>query len=244
MDDLVIMKNQQAVTTSLKVAEVFEKEHKHVMEAVRKLTAENSTVRKMFGEDSYLNSRNQSFPMFYMNRDGFTLLAMGFTGKKAMQFKLKYIQAFNRMEAQIKNGMQIKAEFRIPQTYGEALQLAADQAKQLEIQAPKVEYYESQMRNPGLMTVTEIAKDYGWTAKELNDYLKSKGIQYRQGKHWVLKRPYDKKGYGQYEGYAYNNSKGVHNNLKWTQKGKKFIYDLLAEHGILPVLEAQQINLF
>lgn len=102
MNELVIMHGQQAVTTSLKVAEVFEKEHKHVMEAVRKLTAENSTVRKMFGEDSYLNSRNQKQPMFYMNRDGFTLLAMGFTGSKAIAFKLKYIEAFNKMEEQIK----------------------------------------------------------------------------------------------------------------------------------------------
>lgn len=102
MNELVIMHDQQAVTTSLKVAEVFDKKHQHVMEAIRKLTVENSTVRKMFGEDSYLNSRNQKQPMFYMNRDGFTLLAMGFTGSKAIAFKLKYIEAFNKMEEQIK----------------------------------------------------------------------------------------------------------------------------------------------
>ncbi|WP_462270995.1 Rha family transcriptional regulator [Ligilactobacillus agilis] len=102
MNELVIMHDQQAVTTSLKVAEVFDKKHQHVMEAIRKLTVENSTVRKMFGEDSYLNSRNQKQPMFYMNRDGFTLLAMGFTGSKAIAFKLKYIEAFNKMEKQIK----------------------------------------------------------------------------------------------------------------------------------------------
>lgn len=102
MNDLIVMNNHQAVTTSLKIAEVFKKEHKHVMEAIRKLTAENLAVRKMFVEDSYLNSRNQQQPMYYMNRDGFTLLAMGFTGSKAMEFKLKYIDAFNRMEEQIK----------------------------------------------------------------------------------------------------------------------------------------------
>ena len=102
MNDLVIMNNHQAVTTSLKIAEVFKKEHKHVMEAIRKLTVENLAVRKMFVEDSYLNSRNQQQPMYYMSRDGFTLLAMGFTGSKAMEFKLKYIDAFNRMEEQIR----------------------------------------------------------------------------------------------------------------------------------------------
>ena len=103
MKDLVIMHDQQAVTTSLVLAEVFEKKHQHVMEAIRKLTVENSTVKKMFVEDSYLNSRNQQQPMYYMNRDGFTLLAMGFTGSKAMEFKLKYIEAFNKMEEQIRN---------------------------------------------------------------------------------------------------------------------------------------------
>lgn len=103
MNDLVIMNNHQAVTTSLKVAEVFEKEHRNVMQSIKNLTAENSATRKIFIEDSYLNSRNQRFPMFYMNRDGFTLLAMGFTGSKAMEFKLKYIDAFNRMEEQIRN---------------------------------------------------------------------------------------------------------------------------------------------
>lgn len=102
MNELVIMHDQQAVTTSLKVAEVFEKEHRNVMQSIKNLTAENSATRKMFVEDSYLNSRNQSFPMFYMDRDGFTLLAMGFTGSKAMEFKLKYIEAFNKMEEQIK----------------------------------------------------------------------------------------------------------------------------------------------
>lgn len=103
MNDLVILHDRQAVTTSLKVAEIFEKKHQHVMEAIRKLTVENSTVKKMFVEDSYLNSRNQQQPMYYLNRDGFTLLAMGFTGSKAMEFKLKYIDAFNKMEEQIRN---------------------------------------------------------------------------------------------------------------------------------------------
>lgn len=100
-NELVIMHDQQAVTTSLKVAEVFDKKHQHVMEAIRKLTVENSTVKKMFAESTYVNSRGQEWPMFYMNRDGFTLLAMGFNGSKAMQFKLKYIEAFNAMESSI-----------------------------------------------------------------------------------------------------------------------------------------------
>lgn len=101
MNNLVIMKERQAVTDSLKVAESFDKKHKHVLETARNLAAENSATKKMFVESTYVN-RGKEYPMIYMNRDGFTLLAMGFTGKKALDFKLKYIQAFNEMEKRIR----------------------------------------------------------------------------------------------------------------------------------------------
>ena len=97
--------NDQAVTSSLLIAEKFGKEHKNVMQSIRNLiggTAENSAIAEMFSESTYLNGQNKEQPMFLMNRDGFTLLAMGFTGKKAMQFKLEYIKAFNSMEAQMR----------------------------------------------------------------------------------------------------------------------------------------------
>ncbi|MCI6883356.1 MAG: Rha family transcriptional regulator [Lactobacillus johnsonii] len=103
MNNLVVLRDRQAVTDSLKVAEVFEKQHRHVLEKARNLTAENSAVKNMFVETTYINKRGQKQPIIYMNRDGFTLIAMGFTGKKALDFKLKYIQAFNKMEQQIRN---------------------------------------------------------------------------------------------------------------------------------------------
>ncbi|WP_373738129.1 Rha family transcriptional regulator [Jeotgalibaca porci] len=98
MKNLVIMKDNKAVTSSLQVADSFEKNHRDVLESVRNLTAENTATKIMFFETTYKNSRGQEYPEFLMNRDGFTLLAMGFTGKKALEFKLKYIQAFNEME--------------------------------------------------------------------------------------------------------------------------------------------------
>lgn len=100
---LVIMKNKQVVTSSLQVAETFRKQHKHVLEAIDELKqglAENSA--DLFYEDIYVHPQNkQSYRQVIMNRDGFTLLAMGFTGQKALQFKLKYIEAFNQMEKEI-----------------------------------------------------------------------------------------------------------------------------------------------
>ncbi|MEC5338580.1 Rha family transcriptional regulator [Enterococcus casseliflavus] len=105
MKGLVIMKNQQAVTTSLQVAENFGKRHSDVLESVKNLVTENS-VAKYFSEGFYEN-RGKEYPLYYMNRDGFTLLAMSFTGKAALQFKLKYIEAFNQMEDHIKQKPQI-----------------------------------------------------------------------------------------------------------------------------------------
>lgn len=104
MTNLVIMKDQQAVTTSLQVAEVFGKEHKVVLKAIDELkegVAQN--YADLFYEDTYIHPQNkQKYRQIIMNRDGFTLLAMGFTGKKALQFKLQYINAFNEMEKTIK----------------------------------------------------------------------------------------------------------------------------------------------
>lgn len=101
--------NNQAVTNSLLVAEKFGKEHKHVLEAIREIIkgyAEFSAY-PMYEETTYVNEQNgQSYPMFIMTEEGFTLLAMGFTGKKAMAFKLEYIKAFKKMREYIVNQQQ------------------------------------------------------------------------------------------------------------------------------------------
>ena len=105
MNELVFKgQNDQVITTSLKVAEKFKKEHRNVLKSIRKLmTAKNVAVAKMFDEQMYVNDQGKEQPMFYMNRDGFTLLAMGFTGDKAIDFKVEYINAFNKMEAELKD---------------------------------------------------------------------------------------------------------------------------------------------
>lgn len=102
MNNLVIMKNKQAVTSSLQVAKTFEKNHRDVLRAIDNLEIGSAKLRsQMFAEGTYTN-RGKEYPMYYMNRDGFTLLAMGFTGKEATKFKLQYIDAFNAMEQSLK----------------------------------------------------------------------------------------------------------------------------------------------
>ncbi|HAP5502276.1 Rha family transcriptional regulator [Enterococcus faecalis] len=104
MNNLVIMKDQQAVTSSLQVAEVFDKQHKDVLETIdtKIQSAENSAhYQIMFAEGEYKDSRGRKQRLYYMNRDGFSFIAFGFTGNKADTFKLKYIEAFNQMEKEI-----------------------------------------------------------------------------------------------------------------------------------------------
>lgn len=104
MTDLVIMKDRQAVTSSLNVAENFEKRHDHVLRDIDGVEKDVPNFGEMFFETNEPDSYGRDRRVIYMNRDGFTILAMGFTGKKALQFKLKYIDAFNQMENHIKLG--------------------------------------------------------------------------------------------------------------------------------------------
>lgn len=106
MNELVIMHDRQAVTTSLILAEAFEKQHKNVIQAIEAKIepAENSArYKQMFYEGIYTDKKGEQRKMYYLNRDGFTFIAMGFTGRKVDEFKLKYIDAFNKMEEQIRN---------------------------------------------------------------------------------------------------------------------------------------------
>lgn len=98
MNELIEIRNKQAVTTSLQIAEVFGKKHSNVIRAIDNVL-KNELVKKLFMKGSYIDSKGEKRPMYYMNRDGFSLLAMGFTGKKALEWKIMYINAFNTMEA-------------------------------------------------------------------------------------------------------------------------------------------------
>lgn len=97
-------KREVNVVSSLDIAETFEKEHKHVLEDIRRTCESLSTaeISALFYESEYKALNGKRNPMYLMNRDGFTLLVMGYTGEKAMRFKLAYINQFNAMEELLK----------------------------------------------------------------------------------------------------------------------------------------------
>lgn len=114
---------------------------------------------------------------------------------------------------------------------------AEEQVKTLE---PKAVYCDKILNNPNLLSVSQIAKDYGMSARAFNTMLKDMKIQYRSGKQWFLYAKYQKEKYTHSSVYIGCNNYGqeVTNTItKWTQNGRKFLYNRLKEDGILPMIE-------
>lgn len=261
--ELVFNNNGTVITNSVLVAKKFGKEHRNVLSAIRAILEEGMLKNEqtpMFEETTYVNEQNgQTYPMFIMNRDGFTLLAMGFTGKQAMQFKLEYIGQFNKMEATIKNN-QVAAlpDFTNP---AEAARAWAEQFEQKQIEAkradeaeqqvlmltaeveqmqPKVTYYDTILNNKSTVLITQIAQDYGMSAKAFNKVLYELGIQHKVNDQWILYAKYIGKGYVQSKPVTITHANGLQSvkyNTEWCQKGRLFLYDKLKNHGILPLIE-------
>jgi Rha family phage regulatory protein len=104
MNDIILStQNGKPVASSRQIAESFGKEHKHVLRDIENLIGGESKIglSSMFFKSEYISAQNKKLPEYLMNRDGFTLLAMGFTGKAALEWKLKYIAAFNEMEKKL-----------------------------------------------------------------------------------------------------------------------------------------------
>lgn len=125
----------------------------------------------------------------------------------------------------------------------EAQSVLAAKDKQIEEMKPKASYYDVILNCKGLLATSVIAKDYGWSAIRLNEYLHKKGIQFKQGKTWLLYQKYATEGYASTKTHEHLGNDGKnHANVHtyWTQKGRRFIYDLLKNDGIVPLIERDE----
>lgn len=262
-------KDNQPLTNSLLVAETFGKEHRNVLRDIKNLI-EGGVLKNeqtpMFEETTYMSEQNkQIYPLYVMNQDGFTLLAMGFNGKKAMEFKLKYIEAFNAMKKQIE-----QSKPSVPQNYIEALKSlvkAEEEKQQLALEnkqkdetiitiskanvelgnkitemLPKVSYYDRILQSNATMTITQIAQDYGMSAIAMNKELESMRIQHKERGQWILYAQFLKGGYVHSRAVDIIRRDGRHDvkyNTEWTTKGRIFLYEALKGKGILPLIEQE-----
>ena len=205
MDQLVFRgANDQAMTNSLLVAEKFGKEHKNILRDILNLVAQNSAAKLLFVESEYDN-RGKTYPMYVMNKDGFTLLVMGFNGKDALNFKLDFLNAFNKMESMLKSDDYILA--RSQEILNNRLQLATQkvqilestvekQVEQIQLLAPKASYTDEVLQSTATYTLTQIAHDLGMRSVfELTGWCKSKGFLFQQSGQWQPTAKVAGKGY-------------------------------------------------
>lgn len=119
----------------------------------------------------------------------------------------------------------------------------AQQKQLLAEYSPKASYYDVVLQTPDAISTSQIAKDYGKSAKWLNNLLHEFGVQYNQGGIWLLYQKYAEQGYTRSKTHTYNDNDGKqHSKLHtyWTQKGRLFIYDMLKQKRILPVIETDE----
>ena len=162
MDANLVFKSDKGnpITTSLLVAEKFGKNHSHVLRDIENLSCSKKFRESNFGLSSYTSQQNKELPMYVMTRDGFTFLAMGFTGEKAANFKEDYIVAFNKMEQSLKS-----LDFSNPDTvlmlaqnWKEEQQKRIEAEKRAAIMQPKADFVDRAVDMGHLTDIGQAAK--------------------------------------------------------------------------------------
>lgn len=232
-----------AVVSSRVVANELGRRHDNVKRDLEQILM-SSKVSTLIIDSNYKDSRGRNQKEYLLTKDGFTLYMFNIQGHN--EFKMAYINKFNEMENALQN--------RLPGTYKEALtqlletverneQLALEnnmQKQKIAEYEPKASYLDTILNNKSLVTVGQIAKDYGMSAQALNKLLHDLKVQYKQSGQWLLYSNLHDQGYTHSSTTEIEHKDGstsVRMNTKWTQKGRLFIYDLLKDNDILPTIE-------
>ena len=258
---LEVLSEPKETITSLEIAELTGREHKSVMRSIREM--EEGWV-KICGCKFALTSREvqqpnggtREVPCYELNKRECLYIATKFNDEA----RAKLIIRWEELETKERTG-----GFVVPQTFSQALMLAAKQQEQIEEQRaalaqqgeeivklsnevmtmkPKATYYDLILNNPSTVTITQIAQDYGMSAKKFNQILSDFRIQHKVNKQWILYADNINKGYVQSKPTNIplaNGTEKVVYNTEWTQKGRIFLYEKLKQAGILPMIENKQL---
>lgn len=245
MNNLVMAKTEQKTLSSTEVAKMVGKEHKHLLRDIRKyievIAKSNLGLSSYFNESSYLDANKIERPCYSVTKIGCEMIGNKLQGEKGILFTAKYVKRFNEMEDTIKEISTILTEEQKLQlaifnakdrqaTILASAELDRFRQKQLAIAKPKVEYHDNVL-NPTtenfkkLITVTDVAKDLGLTARKLNKIMNENKIIFKQGGTW---KPYSKHSdiipmYMDYHITEYGQT------LKFTEKGRKWVIENLEE---------------
>lgn len=242
----IIERDGKLLVDSREVAEMVEKRHDHLVRDIKGYMKVLSGSPKMGNENFFIESsyenRGKHYPHYLLTKKGCDMVANKMTGEKGILFTATYVTKFDEMERSL------KPEF--PKSLPEALRMAADLAEKnqqlvstVTEYEPKVRYVDKILQTKNTVTTTQIAKDYGMSAKALNKILHEKSIQFKQSGQWLLYAKYQDKGYTKsstVDIYHINGGHSVKMNTKWTQKGRLFIHQILEERGIYAVSDREE----
>lgn len=249
MTDLIIKKETM---TSLEIAEVTGRNHKDVMRSIREM--EEAWVKvngRKFALVEYKDAKGEMRPCYSLNKTECLYIATKFNDEARAKLVLRWEELETKERSQ----------YQVPQSFAEALMLAAKQQEQIEEQQkqleantkeivelngaiaemePKVTYVDMILASKETVTTTQIAQDYGQSAKAFNVLLRNFGVQHKVGGQWVLYAKHLPFGYVQSDTFPIVHKNGMNGTVmhtKWTQKGRLFLYEELKKHNIMPLIE-------
>lgn len=232
------------VLTSLEVAEMVGKEHRHVLRDIRKIKEDLGQLKigqsSYFTESTYKNSQNKTQPMFLLTKQGCELYGNRMTGIDGTAFAVKYIHRFNEMEQKEQQQQRALPSYQIDDDVERAMRWIQERqnfekvalaykktSDERNYLAQEVISHEERLgENKNLHTVSLIAGKFGLTANKLNTILVENKIQYKKGKTYHLYAGYKDKGLAEHVAVTVSEDKVIY-NLKWTEKGFHFIVRLL-----------------
>ena len=232
--------------SSREIAELVGKRHDNVMRDIRNMEPAWEKVNALkFELVEYIDSKGEKRPEYQLDKREVLYVATKWNDETRAKLILRWEELENK-----------QLQKSLPGTFAEALRAYADEVEkneklvgELEVKnvliaeyEPKVTYYDQILASTDTITVTQIAKDYGMTAQELNKLLHENKIQFKQSGQWILYQKYAKLGYT--KSYTTpitykDGRKGDQLHTRWTQKGRLFLYELLKQKGYLPLIEQE-----
>lgn len=248
MNDIITITQAQTMS-SLQIAELTGKRHANVMRDISNLL-EQGVNELNFELVEYKDAKGETRPCYQLTKTGCLILASGYNAV----LREKIINRWIKLETEAAK------QYQVPTSFREALLLAAAQQEQIEEQQKllvaqneqirdlneanaemrvKVSYYDQILASKSTVTTTQIAQDYGMSAKKFNIELRNLKIQRKVGGQWILYAPYNTMGYVHSETFIpeCSTTGKVVMVTKWTQKGRLFLYETLKKKGVLPLIE-------
>ena len=250
-----IANNSRQTMTSLQVAEVCGKPHSDILKAIRKMeTAWEKVAQGKFSLGSYKDANGQNRPCYILTKRETLFVATKFKDEERAKLILRWEELetkqctsitslpdfTNPAEAARAWAQEYEQKMIATKRADEAEQQVVTLTKEIEAMGPKVSYYDMILNNKSTVLTTQIALDYGMSAKAFNIMLFEKRIQHKVGDQWILYAPYITQGYMHSKPVEIHHNNGLRTikyNSEWTQKGRLFLYDILKNYGVLPLIE-------